>query len=324
MRRLLPAAVLLALLAASPAPAASALAPKFLLKAKALKEEVRLGESIPLELALHSASAKAVAVAPLELGSPAGLVFYVKTGTGATYQVSKLRGKYSGAEFKGDVLPLTQLKGGAKMEGKADLLAILPGKLEITAVFLGVNRAVQPEPLEAKPVTVTVLPGKDGETRVGARIRTVKGNMTVALEPTKAYNTVHNFLTLARDGYFTKRTFHRIMKDFMIQGGCPRGDGSGDPGWFLPAEFNDIRHEKGVISMARRGDHVNTAGCQFFVMHGTAKQLDGNYTAFGRLVEGTEVLDALANVPVQRSSDPTPSDPVIDPSLDGVDLVLLK
>jgi len=219
------------------------------------------------------------------------------------------------------------LKGGGRLEAKGGILAIVTGKLEITPVYLGVDRALQPEPLEAKPVTVTVLPGKDGETRVGAAVRTSLGDMTFALEPEKAFNTVHNFLSLAKDGFYTKRIFHRIIKDFMVQTGDPRGNGTGGPGYYIPAEFNDIKHEKGVISMARE-PNPNSAGSQFFIVTATTRHLDGAYTAFGRLLEGMKTLEALAAVPVQRGpgAGPTepPSDPLQKPSLEGVDLVLLK
>jgi peptidyl-prolyl cis-trans isomerase B (cyclophilin B) len=328
-RSFLAATLLLAGLAAAPAisPSAAALGPKFLLKVKAVEEKVRLGEKIPLEVTLYSANRRRTAVHPLEIGSPQGLVFYVKTARGS-YQVSQLRGKYQGTEFKPDVRPLENLKGGKKMEETVELLAVLTGKLEITAVFLGVDRRSQPEPLEAKTVTVTVEPGEKGETRVGAVIRTDKGSMTVALEPEKAYNTVHNFLNLANQGFYTKRVFHRIIKEFMVQTGCPDGNGSGDPGYFIPAEFNSIKHEKGVLSMARRGGVDNSAGSQFFIMHAAKKGLDGQYSAFGRVVKGLEVVDALAEVPVERRpGDPPgepPAHPLVVPKLLGIDMVLLK
>lgn len=317
----------LALAAALAPPAAAAKEPRFVLKAKAAKEKVRLGEKIPIELTLQSRWSKAVAASPLRIGTPTGLVFDLKTEKGL-FQVSRLFGKYEGDTFKPDVIDREQVKPGGSLTATVNLLALLPGKMEITAVYLGLDAKDSPDPIAAKPVTVTVEPGEGGETKVGARIRTSKGTMTAALFPEKAYNTVHNFLWLAQDAFYNRKIFHRIMKGFMVQTGDPKADGTGGPGYFLPAEFNDTKHEKGVLSMARQSNHVNTAGSQFFIVHETTKHLDGQYTAFGRVTEGLEVVDALATVPVRKApgTNPAegPSDPVEKPTLDGVDLLLLK
>ena len=136
-----------------------------------------------------------------------------------------------------------------------------------------------------------------------ARLVTDLGTMTIAFRPDKAPGHVRNFLKLAQDGFFDGLAFHRVMKNFMVQGGCPntregsRGvPGTGGPGWSVHAEFNDLPHERGVLSMARSSD-PNSAGSQFFVVHADhADFLDGQYTVFGKLVEGLDVLDAIANV----------------------------
>ena len=121
------------------------------------------------------------------------------------------------------------------------------------------------------------------------------------LYPEIAPITVENFEKLVKDGFYNGLTFHRIIRGFMIQGGCPNGNGMGGPGWKIKGEFaangwkNDLKHTKGVISMARAG-HPDSAGSQFFIMHEDAPHLDGQYAAFGKVVEGIEVVDRIAAV----------------------------
>ena len=140
------------------------------------------------------------------------------------------------------------------------------------------------------------------ETRgVKARMETSEGSMTFEFLPDKAPGHVDNFVKLSEKGFYDGTVFHRVIAGFMIQGGCPQGDGRGGPGYQIKAEFNDTHHERGVLSMARSSD-PNSAGSQFFVCHGDAGFLDGQYTAFGRLVEGFETLDKIAKAPVSRSA----------------------
>ena len=121
------------------------------------------------------------------------------------------------------------------------------------------------------------------------------------LYPEIAPKTVENFEKLVNSGFYNGQTFHRIIRGFMIQGGCPNGNGMGGPGWQIKGEFaangwkNDLKHTKGVISMARAG-HPDSAGSQFFIMHEDAPHLDGQYAAFGKVVEGIEVVDRIAAV----------------------------
>lgn len=124
----------------------------------------------------------------------------------------------------------------------------------------------------------------------------------VELYPDKAPNTVNNFLSLINRGFYNGLIFHRVISGFMIQGGDPEGNGTGGPGYRIPGEFsangftgNDITHDRGVISMARAG-HPDSAGSQFFIMHELADYLDGQYAAFGKVIEGIEVVDEIAGV----------------------------
>ena len=121
------------------------------------------------------------------------------------------------------------------------------------------------------------------------------------LYPEIAPKTVENFEKLVKDGFYNGLTFHRIIRGFKIQGGCPKGNGTGGPGWQIKGEFaangwkNDLKHTRGVISMARAG-HPDSAGSQFFIMHEDAPHLDGQYAAFGKVVEGMDVVDRIAAV----------------------------
>ena len=119
------------------------------------------------------------------------------------------------------------------------------------------------------------------------------------LYPEVAPNTVNNFISLANSGYYNGLNFHRVIYGFMIQGGCPNGTGMGHPGYSIKGEFsgngfkNDLKHTAGVLSMAR-SMMPDSAGSQFFIMHRDAPHLDGSYAAFGKVTEGMEVVNAIA------------------------------
>jgi len=149
-----------------------------------------------------------------------------------------------------------------------------------------------------------------------ATIKTTYGDMTLAFWPDVAPKTVANFLKLAREGFYNGTAFHRIIKGFMIQGGCPNtkaGEsgmpGTGGPGYQIAAEFNARPHVRGVISMARSA-HPDSAGSQFFIVHGDARFLDKQYTAFGELVAGDDVLERIATVPTQHGGGGEKSTPI--------------
>ena len=119
------------------------------------------------------------------------------------------------------------------------------------------------------------------------------------LYPDVAPNTVNNFISLVNKGFYNGIIFHRVIEGFMIQGGDPKGVGYGGPGYSIEGEFafngfkNDLKHERGVISMAR-SQHPDSAGSQFFIMHQNAPHLDGQYAAFGKVIEGIEAVDEIA------------------------------
>lgn len=129
------------------------------------------------------------------------------------------------------------------------------------------------------------------------------------LYPEIAPNTVNNFISLIQKGFYDGKIFHRVIPGFMIQGGCPNGTGMGGPGYSIPGEFtangfyNPLKHTPGVLSMARAMD-PNSAGSQFFIMHETSPHLDGQYAAFGKITEGLDVVDQIANTPTNFRDKP--------------------
>jgi peptidyl-prolyl cis-trans isomerase B (cyclophilin B) len=137
-------------------------------------------------------------------------------------------------------------------------------------------------------------------------LETVSGSMELEFWPDVAPNHVRNFLDLCHTGFYDGKTFHRVIPGFMIQGGDPKGDGTGDGPRRLKAEFNDRKHVPGVISMARSSD-PNSASCQFFIMHKAYPSLDRQYSCFGKLVSGLDVVDRIANV--KRISQDKPNEP---------------
>jgi cyclophilin family peptidyl-prolyl cis-trans isomerase len=143
-------------------------------------------------------------------------------------------------------------------------------------------------------------------------IHTNHGAMQLELLASEAPNTVNNFVFLAREGFYNKTTFHRVIKDFMIQGGCPLGDGSGGPGYRFSDEPVTRPYGKGIMAMANAGP--NTNGSQFFIVHGGEVGLPPNYTIFGMLIDGSEVLDALASVSVSsaRSGERSQPDEILE------------
>ncbi|MBQ2264915.1 MAG: peptidylprolyl isomerase [Oscillospiraceae bacterium] len=131
----------------------------------------------------------------------------------------------------------------------------------------------------------------------------------IELYPEIAPISCENFEKLVKEGFYDGLTFHRVIPGFMIQGGCPIGNGTGGPGWHIKGEFlvngvkNDLKHTRGVLSMAR-AQHPDSAGSQFFIMHDDAPHLDGQYAAFGKVVSGMDAVDEIAGVATNYSDKP--------------------
>jgi peptidyl-prolyl cis-trans isomerase B (cyclophilin B) len=149
------------------------------------------------------------------------------------------------------------------------------------------------------PPPLTIDPKK----KYTATIDTTLGKIEVEFFPKDAPQHVNSFIFLSRDGYYDGVIFHRVIPGFMIQGGDPTGTGSGGPGYQLKAEFNKRKHTRGVLSAARTSD-PNSAGSQFFIMHADSPHLDGQYTAFGQVTTGLEIVDKIVNQPTGANDRP--------------------
>jgi len=157
-------------------------------------------------------------------------------------------------------------------------------------------------------------------------LTTNRGDIKIELYPDIAPNTVNNFISLVKSGFYDGVVFHRVIEGFMIQGGDPDGMGTGGPGYRIKGEFisngfeNNLRHTRGVISMAR-SMMKDSAGSQFFIMHRDAPHLDGQYAAFGRVTEGIEVVDAIAKTPTDYNDRPREKQYIVKATVEtfGVD-----
>jgi peptidyl-prolyl cis-trans isomerase B (cyclophilin B) len=168
----------------------------------------------------------------------------------------------------------------------------------MTATVLSVSAQEEKKKYD-KPGDMKIDPKKT----YTATIDTSEGKIVAKLFPDKAPQTVNSFVFLAKEHFYDGTPFHRVIKGFMIQGGDPTGTGTGGPGYHLKAEFNDTKHERGILSMARAQD-PDSAGSQFFIMHGNSPHLDGKYTAFGKVTEGMDVVDKIATTPTGAADRP--------------------
>ena len=170
-------------------------------------------------------------------------------------------------------------------------------------VFTACDNSKGPKPSENPVATITVKE---------------YGTITVELYYDVAPNTVRNFISLANSGFYDGVIFHRVIKNFMIQGGDPTGTGSGGPGYKIKGEFtangfeNNLKHTRGVISMARANGRNDSAGSQFFIMHVDYPSLDGQYASFGKVTSGMDVVDKIAAVATNPANDKPLTDVVIE------------
>ena len=201
------------------------------------------------------------------------------------------------------------------------MLAVKTGKLSIRAIYNGLERERDAPAIYSPPVTLEVTP-REGKSNLCVRMETSLGTVVGRLWPADALGTVINFATLVRQKSYDGLSFHRVIgparvppTGFMIQGGCPKGDGTAGPGWTIPEEFNDRAHQPGVFSMAR-SRHPDSAGCQFFICLSNLKQLDGQYTTFGNTLEGLDVVRAIGAVETDDSDRPKTPVRIVKASLE--------
>lgn len=270
-------------------------APADTLKITAVAEqnEVTIGEWIVITLIFTNTTAdKMDIIKPmLDIDS---VSFMIKPATGNKFVYSVITP--SVYVHKRDQLAKISLAPGAQVQETFKMPAATLGLWEITVYYQGFNK-----PLSADPLTITIIPPKSDkqekpkEGELIAKIDTSKGIMKCRFFFNDAPNTVMSFLRQSKDDFYNRLKFHRIAKGFVIQGGDPQNTGSGSPGYSIKAEFNKNKHLKGTLSMAR-GDPNDSAGSQYFICLGAAPNLDNKYTAFGELISGLDVLEAIGNV----------------------------
>lgn len=196
------------------------------------------------------------------------------------------------------------------IKGKLKFIFVLTISAVVSIAIVGCSNSSSKEKAKGDSTT------KQTEEKIDEKdlpVVTIKvkdyGTMKGVLYPNKAPNTVNNFIALANSGFYDNLTFHRVIKDFMIQGGDPEGTGMGGPGYSIKGEFstngfdNDLKHTEGVLSMARARDK-NSGGSQFFIMTKDAPHLDGDYAAFGKITEGLDVLHKIEDVKTDSNDKP--------------------
>jgi cyclophilin family peptidyl-prolyl cis-trans isomerase len=225
--------------------------------------------------------------------------------------------KYHPAAGAPSLLAGQDLEAGSSATMKHQVIALKAGRWTFQPIFRGASGG----PVEGPARSVQV--GKDGEVEeLLVRFETGAGRIEAVFWPEAAPATSLHVAELVAAGFYDQLTFHRTIPGFMIQGGCPQGDGTGNPGYTIEAEFNARKHVAGVWSMARSADpyesmgqeprpqFANSAGSQFFLCDGDAPFLDGKYTAFGQVVTGLEVVHEIAAAPATQGLDSQPSVPV--------------
>ncbi len=253
----------------------------------------KLGERYVLRVSLTNTGDTAVPVAVPRLGHHSVTV-RVRVDGQKVMWLDRLHADQNmkTGELKFRMPEREELAPGASLTRDLPVIAMQPGKHTLTVQY---KRTGAPEPLVAAPLEIDVQTA-EGHRHVGVQMETTHGRVVVKLRPELAYNTCESFASLTANGYFDGLIFHRIVAGFMAQGGDPKGDGSGGPGYFLPLEaHNDLPHRRGVLSMARTGN-PDTGGSQFFLMFARKTHLDPagqrspGYTAFGEVQDGDETL----------------------------------
>ena len=308
-----------------PVPADAEDRSEFGLKLEIEKADVDLGEDMKFTVTLQKRKGKALQVNALRLARNS--VSLRAEFDGQKRTVTRIYGHVTRDErgqylVKDDAAPQQELKKGKDLELELPILAIRTGKISFRAVYTGIPKGKGPLALVSDPVEVTVT-APEGMKEIAAKMETSAGTMHFTFNTETTFNTTLNFLMLAKEGRYDGLTFHRIMKGFMAQGGDPKGDGTGGPGYFIYREIEpDLRHVRGVLSMART--HApNSAGSQFFLMFETKPLLDGGYAAFGNIIDGKDVIKKLEDTPCGPigPGDPEGSKPIEPPVIRKIEVL---
>lgn len=291
------------------------------------QQSVALGSAIRLEVRVENRGKETLAVR-----EPAfdyrSIDFLVQFDGGVESRLTR----YHPRAGEPSLLRGEDLAPGGVLALEHEVPAVAAGAWRFTPMF----RGARGQPVAGAAAVVRVAAAAGAE-RLALRIETAQGAIDCELWPELAPATCLHMAGLARGGFFDGLTFHRVIRGFMIQGGCPRGNGSGDPGYTVEAEFADpgnaaASHRAGVLSMARNGDPYeslgkepresfrNSAGSQFFICEADAVFLDGKYTSFGRVVAGFAAVQAIAASPVTQGADGAASQPVAPVAMSRVSL----
>lgn len=258
------------------------------------KAAIGLGEEVVLEVALANASETAIVVNELRLDE-LSVAFGTRLADLPEFEYCELA-----CLPGGDVLTLRKetLEPGKDLRATFRVPVTVAGKASFTARYFGFGDP-EGEGFSAEPVAVEVKPDPSGATRLSAVLETDAGTITIDLLPEAAPNTVLHFARLVRSGFYDGTVFHRIEPGFCVQGGDPRGNGTGGPDFSLRGEFNDRKHVAGTVAMARTAD-PDSAGSQFYFTLADQPSLDGKYTVFGRTSAGYEAVTKMAADPKSR------------------------
>ncbi|MEK7866759.1 MAG: peptidylprolyl isomerase [Planctomycetota bacterium] len=286
---------------------------KLTLTVAAAKPQVALGENISLEVRLENTGDAAVDVRELLLDRTS-LSFDVKWGE-RSFQYTVIRPNvYEAERVK---LGTTSLPGKKAMVTYVDLPAVKAGKWSIGASYAGV--AGEPVKSGAVDVEVTAQEGKDRLVAVLDIDRDgQKGKVVFRFYPDDAPNTVMSFVRLSRTGFYSGLVFHRVIRDFMIQGGCPWGTGLGAPGYSIKAEFSSQKQIEGTVCMARSSSY-DSAGSQFYICLKPQPKIESQYTTFGQVEEGMDLVRQIGDVPTSGpNGKPTADRPLTDVKITSV------
>ena len=282
---------------------ARATAGDVVLEASAEKAHVKLGEDVVLVVTVTNRSSSDVEVPALRLASDSVSVRVEFESGGAV--VTRRYGRFREADddmvFDPAPTARRRLDPGKSIRAKIRFAAVRIGDLTLTPM-LGPTGDGQ---LRCAPVQVKVGGGGPHGRKLHVWAQTTRGTFRVELDGSGAFNTVSHFWTLARQGFYDGLRFHRVVPSVLVQAGDPRGDGTGDPGWFLPAEYPTTTFPSGSVGLAR-GAHRDSGGCQWFASvapEDKSKAFAQGFTRLGRVVEGLEVLDALAKAAVVEGTD---------------------
>jgi cyclophilin family peptidyl-prolyl cis-trans isomerase len=217
-------------------------------------------------------------------------------------------------------LEKTAIDPGKSITTVFKIPAIKVGKLAITAIEDGICCGIKP----SNTIEVDVsLSEKDKNKELVAVIDTNQGKIITSFYVDDAPNHVLNFVKLAKQGFYDKLIFHRVMKGFMIQGGCPKKDGSGSPGYSIKAEFNQQKHLEGTLAMAR-SNHNDSAGSQFYICLAPQSGLDDQYTVFGQTVQGMDVVKSIGETPTSGPRGNPPNRPKADMIINKITIELME